>query len=337
MNRLKRFLYYEYWPFWVFYIPVGIYGLILALKARSITYFTTVNPCMKYSGSLENSKSDYLKYLPESILPNTDKINKNISEEELRKIIKKKKFTFPILIKPDSGQRGVEIEKIKNFDVLLQFLKNASRSYFLIQEFIDYPIELGILIAKSPNGVDRKITSITLKKFLSVKGNGKSTLKELVNNNLRASKRIKEFEVKFCSIWNEVLEVNSEILLEPIGNHNRGTEFIDGNYLINNQLLEVIDRIASYIPHFYYGRIDMKVKSLEDLMEGKNIKILEVNGVNSEPSHIYDKNYNIIDAYKDLFHHMELIYDIGHQNRIRGEKMAPLKDILKGIYQLYNH
>jgi len=337
MNRLKRFLYYEYWPFWVFYIPVGIYGLILALKARSITYFTTVNPCMKYSGSLENSKSDYLKYLPESILPNTDKINKNISEEELRKIIKKKKFTFPILIKPDCGQRGVEIEKIKNFDVLLQFLKNASRSYFLIQEFIDYPIELGILIAKSPNGVDRKITSITLKKFLSVKGNGKSTLKELVNNNLRASKRIKEFEVKFCSIWNEVLEVNSEILLEPIGNHNRGTEFIDGNYLINNQLLEVIDRIASYIPHFYYGRIDMKVKSLEDLMEGKNIKILEVNGVNSEPSHIYDKNYNIIDAYKDLFHHMELIYDIGHQNRIRGEKMAPLKDILKGIYQLYNH
>jgi hypothetical protein len=321
----------------VFYIPVGIYGLILALKARSITYFTTVNPCMKYSGSLENSKSDYLKYLPESILPNTDKINKNISEEELRKIIKKKKFTFPILIKPDSGQRGVEIEKIKNFDVLLQFLKNAYRSYFLIQEFIDYPIELGILIAKSPNGVDRKITSITLKKFLSVKGNGKSTLKELVNNNLRASKRIKEFEVKFCSIWNEVLEVNSEILLEPIGNHNRGTEFIDGNYLINNQLLEVIDRIASYIPHFYYGRIDMKVKSLEDLMEGKNIKILEVNGVNSEPSHIYDKNYNIIDAYKDLFHHMELIYDIGHQNRIRGEKMAPLKDILKGIYQLYNH
>ena len=337
MNKLKRTLYYEYWPLWIFYIPEAVYGLILALKARSITYFTTVNPCMIYSGSLENSKSDYLKYLPENILPITVKIDKNITELELKKIVVSKKFRFPVLIKPDCGQRGVEIEKIENFTHLCKFLKKASRPFFLIQEFIDYPIELGVLIAKSPNGIERKITSVTLKKFLSVKGDGKSTLKDLINDNMRASKRKKDFELKFGAMWNEKVELDNEILLDPIGNHNRGTEFIDGNYLINDQLLEVIDQIASNIPNFYYGRIDIKVKSIENLMLGKEIKVLEVNGVNSEPAHIYDKNYNIIDAYKDLFHHMELIYDIGHQNRIRGEKMAPLKDIVKGIYQLYNH
>lgn len=337
MNKLKRTLYYEYWPLWIFYIPVGIYGLILALKARSITYFTTVNPCMRYSGSLENSKSDYLKYLPIEFLPITEMIDKTISEKKLRKLIKRKKFEFPILIKPDSGQRGIEIEKINNFENLKAFLAKASRSKFLIQEFIDHPIELGILIAKNPKSKERKITSVTLKKFLSIKGDGTSTFKELVGSNIRASKHKKELEVKFTNRWNDVIAKGDDILLEPIGNHNRGTEFIDGNYLINNQLLEVIDGIASNIPHFYYGRIDLKVKSLESLMNGEDIKILEVNGVNSEPAHIYDKNYNIIDAYKDLFNHMELIYDIGHENRIRGEKMAPFSEILKGIYQLYNH
>jgi hypothetical protein len=337
MNKLKRSLHYEYWPLWIFYIPVGIYGLILALKARSITYFTTVNPCMRYSGSLENAKSDYLKYLPQDIMPITTIIDKNIAQEDLKEIIKKKNFNFPIVIKPDSGQRGIEIEKIIDFENLTNFLKNASRPQFLIQEFIDYPIELGILIAKNPTKQDRKITSVTLKKFLNVKGNGSSTLKELICDNLRASKQKKELEVKFANRWNEVIPKEEDILLEPIGNHSRGTEFIDGNYLINNQLLDVIDNIVSNIPHFYYGRIDLKVKSLESLMNGENIKVLEINGVNSEPAHIYDKNYNIINAYKDLFHHMELIYDIGYENRVRGEKMTPFKEILKGIYQLYNH
>lgn len=337
MNKLKRTLLYEYWPFWIFYIPVGIYGLVLALKARSITYFTTVNPCMRYSGSLENSKSEYLKYLAKESLPITEIIDKNISEKDLIEVIKRKNFKFPVLLKPDSGQRGIEIEKIADFESLKTFLKNASRTQFLIQEFIDYPIELGILIAKKPNSQERKITSVTLKKFLSIKGDGSSTFKELVEDDMRASKHKKEFEIKFAERWNSVLDKGEDVLLEPIGNHNRGTEFIDGNYLINDQLLEVIDEIASRIPHFYYGRIDMKVKSLKSLMNGEHIKVLEVNGVNSEPAHIYDKNYNIINAYKDLFHHMELIYDIGHENRIRGEKMTPFKEILKGVYQLYNH
>ena len=31
-------------------------------------------------------------------------------------------------------------------------------------------------------------------------------------------------------------------------------------------------------------------------MRGEGIKILEINGANSEPSHIYDVNNNIIDA-----------------------------------------
>jgi hypothetical protein len=336
MNSIKRILNYEYWPFWVFYIPAIFYGLGLAVRARSITYFTTVNPCMKFSGSLENSKSDYLKYLPKKYLPKTQLIDKNISRTKLVSILETQ-FEFPLLLKPDSGQRGVEIEKIYTLDQLLHFLKNANRPKFLIQEFIALPIELGILIAKEPNSNQRKITSVTLKKFLTIKGDGVSTFQQLVKNNIRACKRKKEFQKRFNNQWNDILAKNQEVLLEPIGNHNKGTEFLDGSHLKNETLLEIIDNIVSHIPKFYYGRLDIKVKSIDHLMNGKEIKVLEINGVNSEPTHIYDKNYSLFKAYKEVFLHMELIYDIGHQNRIKGVKMAPLKDILKGIYQLYNH
>ncbi len=72
-------------------------------------------------------------------------------------------------------------------------------------------------------------------------------------------------------------------------------------------------------------------------MRGEGIKILEINGANSELSHIYDVNNNIIDAYKEIFNHMRIIYDISEQNKKRGEKNDSFSGIIKGIYQLYSH
>tara|TARA_Y100000385_G_scaffold263430_1_gene295910 strand:- start:302 stop:589 length:288 start_codon:yes stop_codon:yes gene_type:complete len=91
---------------WLFYIPVALYGLILSLKARSITFFTTVNPCMRYSGGLEYSKMDYYRFLPNELLPKTILINKNIENFKLQNLIIEEQFQFPLIVKPDMGQRG---------------------------------------------------------------------------------------------------------------------------------------------------------------------------------------------------------------------------------------
>ena len=338
MILLKKAIKYEFWPFWLFYIPVGFYGLILSLRARSITFFTTVNPCMEYSGGLEYSKMEYFQLLTDELLRKTVLINKDIETDNLNRLIEEESFSFPLIIKPDKGQRGVEVQKINDINALKLFLSSASRQKFLLQEFIDYPIELGVFIIKTPDGKRREITSVTKKKFLTIKGDGESTFKNLVVKNIRAVNRKNEFEKKYKLQWNTIVEKNKEIILEPIGNHNRGTEFIDANDLISNELLEVMDRISLYLPEFYYGRIDLKTKSIDDLYKGKNIKLLEINGVNSEPSHIYDKNISILTAYKDLFKHMNIMYEISRQNKItKGIKHASFKEILKGIYKLYNY
>ena len=57
----------------------------------------------------------------------------------------------------------------------------------------------------------------------------------------------------------------------------------------------------------YYGRFDLKCKSIELLEEGKGIHILEFNGVAGEPAHIYDPEFPVWKAYRDIYRHFKII------------------------------
>ena len=64
----------------------------------------------------------------------------------------------------------------------------------------------------------------------------------------------------------------------------------------------------------------------------QNIKIMEVNGVASEPAHIYQPNNSLLNAYRDVFKHLNLIYKIAQQNHQQGFKypsFAEFKEALK--------
>ena len=71
-------------------------------------------------------------------------------------------------------------------------------------------------------------------------------------------------------------------------------------------------------------RFDVKFKNWETLLAGKDFKIIEINGVNAEPTHIYDPKYKLVKAYQDIFFHMDIIYEISKQNRALGYRPKPL-------------
>lgn len=110
---------------------------------------------------------------------------------------------------------------------------------------------------------------------------------------------------------------NEEVLIEPIGNHCRGTEFVNRNDLIKDEIHAVFDEISSTVDGFYYGRYDLKVRDFESLYTGNGIKIMELNGVSAEPAHIYDAGYKLLDAYKDILYHWRLIIKIYRQNKAK--------------------
>ncbi len=61
---------------------------------------------------------------------------------------------------------------------------------------------------------------------------------------------------------------------------------------------------------------------------------MEVNGVNSEPIHIYDPSYSIWNAYRDIFFQMKIIFDLS-QKRLKDEyPTQSLFEFLKGTQQV---
>lgn len=332
---LIKLYYYEFWPYWIFYAPMFIYGLILSIKARSITYFTASNPCMKYGGTFYQKKMDILSRLKSIYIPKSILIPKESPLAEVEKLIIKSGIDYPIIAKPNIGERGIDVEKIDNSKSLKEYLRD--RTYdTVIQEFINFELELGVFYYRFPDGSKDGITSVVQKEFLSVTGNGYNTMEELVKQNIRARQRLKYLKTKFIHCWKSVIPSRVKIQLEPIGNHSRGTKFISGNHLINDKLVKVFRDISSPLKGFYYGRFDIKTLSLEDLYNGRNIKILELNGVNSEPAHIYDPHINIIEAYRSIIQHMNLAYHISMQNIRMGASTAPflpmLKDLINHLY-----
>jgi hypothetical protein len=62
--------------------------------------------------------------------------------------------------------------------------------------------------------------------------------------------------------------------------------------------------------------VDIKYTSFEDLKKGENLKIIEINGIISEPTHIYDASKGTyFGALKVIKNHWKLIYIIGVKNK----------------------
>jgi hypothetical protein len=329
MNKIQlplwliKLTHFEYWTWWMFYIPLLPYWLYQAVRTRSLTFFTNADPCIDYGGFFGESKIDILKQISSTFLPTYFFVKKESTLQEVLEMIEDKQLHFPIICKPNVGERGSQVEKINDEVALEEYLKNLQED-FIIQEFITFDIELGVLYYRLPEETKGQVSSITRKEFLSVIGDGKSSIEALMQASTRARFQLETMRLRLGEKIKEVIPAGEKRLLEPIGNHCRGTKFLDNNFLMNEKLNQVFDKIALPIEGFHYGRFDMKVKSIEDLYEGKNIKIMELNGVSSEPGHIYDPKNTLWKAYRDLAKHWRIIADISIQQQKRGiQPIAP--------------
>lgn len=140
-----------------------------------------------------------------------------------------------------------------------------------------------------------------MKSFCKITGNGKESLGALLKNNPRLASRIPLLEKRFKKEWDSILPCDQTRLIEPIGNHNRGTTFLDGKSYYSKEMLDWAAACAKQIPGFDYGRFDIKIQDWDAFKSHQGIKIMEVNGVNAEPIHIYDPGYSIWKAYRDIF------------------------------------
>ncbi|MFT7900442.1 D-alanine--D-alanine ligase [Tenacibaculum ascidiaceicola] len=331
-NSIKKITDWEHWPSAMFYLPNLPYAFYLAFKAKHFAFFSAANPCIKSSGNGTESKYETILLVPEKHRPKSVLVKPNTNFKIVCKEIHEQKINFPLIAKPDVGFRGLLVEKIATKEALKSYLDKYSIN-IIIQEFLDYKNECGIFYHRNPKDDSGKISSLTLKRFLSVTGDGISTLKELILADERAKLYVDLFSKIHRDKLTEIPVKNKVIKLTAVGNHSKGTQFINGNHLISDKLTDTFDKLSKSIPGWYYGRIDLKYNTFEELEEGINFKILEINGIIAEPTHIYDsQNYTYLKALKAIRTHWKSLFNIAITNHKNFN--TPYKDSLSFLNEI---
>ncbi len=330
-NSVHKLLNWEYWNTNVVYFPIFFYWIYLSVKARSLGFFNASNPRIINGGFALESKKEIYDLIPKQYYPETLFFKANTSWDYLLSTLEKTTIDFPFIIKPDIGLQGLRVEKINSIGELKKYF-DAIDYDFLIQECIKYPLEIGLFYCRMPNENKGTITGIVYKDFLIVKGNGKNTIQELIEQNSRFALQLDTLKRKFGDKLNEVLSNEVTLNLVPFGNHVRGCKFTDVSHWINEKLNATFNEICLQIPDFYFGRLDIMFQSLEDLEQGKNFSIIELNGAGSEPTHIYDPKHSIFFAWKEIIKHYDILYKISTLNHQKGYSYLNFKESRKLVY-----
>lgn len=315
---------WEYWPFGIVQFPLFIYFAWLSMRSRSLTFFSASNPGIVMGGLLGESKFDVIKKIPRQYIPKTILIRQPVTIDELTAILRENNFRFPLVFKPDLGERGFMVKRIKTHAEAEEYISRMKFN-FLVQELVDLPMEFGVFYTRFPHEDKGKVTSVVMKEMLSVTGDGSTTLEQLILNKDRAKLQWKTLKETYRDQLTMILPKGEKLELVPIGNHALGTTFLDGSHLINDRLSATFDHISKQIDGFYFGRFDLRCASIEDLYNG-NVMIMELNGCGAEPAHIYHPGYSLRKAVKVLFNHWRSIFVIARENVRRGASYIPLQE-----------
>lgn len=312
-----RVTHWEYWPFKLIYYPLFPVWLFLSAKARSLFFFNAANPSMKNGGMAMESKMEIYKKIPSEYIPKTLFVKKESTLEGILSRMRQAHIEFPCFVKPDIGMKAFGVKKIISENELAYYLKKAPAD-FLVQGLIPFENEIGIFYVRMPGEKLGKITGMVKKEFLTIIGNGVDDIATLIRKNPRSHLQLKTLQRSLGDQLHLILKKDEQFVLVPYGSHTRGAKFVDVTHQKTPQLEGLLNTICTRIDGFYYGRLDILYNSFEELCEGRNFGIVEVNGAGSEATHVYDPKHSLFFAWREITRHWSLLCNVSIINHKRG-------------------
>jgi hypothetical protein len=319
--------FFEFWPGWLFYTPIVIQWLALGLRYGDFSLPTAANPHITTGGLCGESKLSILQQVrgeARALLARSTGImthawDAHADMDAANAAMTLAGLAWPIVAKPDIGCNGTGVRLIRQEADLLRYLQQFPRKVALVlQEFIPSPGEAGLFYIRHPNQAQGQITSITLKQPPTVIGDGRSTLRELILADARAGRVSHLYLDRLSHRLNEVPPQGEAVQLVFVGNHCKGSIFIDGCEHATPALTAAVERLARALPDFHFGRIDVRFSTLSELRRGTGFRVIEINGVGSEATHVWDPRTRLLDAWRAQFYHYGQAFRIGAANRARG-------------------
>lgn len=332
-DGIRHFSLLEDAPSWVVEAPLYAYALWLALRHRGLLLPALVNPSILIGGLAGESKTDLFSLISPSAQAHFAPCITFVADTPLSQIevaCETTGLAYPLVVKPDIGLNGRGVKIVHSSEALARHIARfPSEAMILLQRYIAEEGEAGVFYVRKPSEPHGRITSLTLKYFPRVVGDGRSTLGELIKATPLTAKRAHIYLRRNKQHLEEVVPAGEERRVVSVGNHVRGAVFIDGREHITDTMTEAFDRIAKGIKDFYFGRFDVRFASLEDLKKGQNFTIVEYNGASSEPTHVRDLRTPARKVWRDLMEHWRYAYEIGAEQKARGVRPLPLREILR--------
>jgi hypothetical protein len=181
---IQRWRRYEFWPSWLFYLPLVPYLAYLSLRHRGMTTLTAVNPGIPQSGVVGESKFAILSQLPPQVIIPSEILPSGELDDRckyLEKVMRQRGWTLPLVLKPDASQRGAGVRKIRDATACRNYLADHCEA-LLVQTYHPGPHEAGVFYyrvpgeetwshlldhGKSLSGADRRTDTSTMRELIN--------------------------------------------------------------------------------------------------------------------------------------------------------------------------
>ncbi|MDX2186426.1 MAG: VTT domain-containing protein [Opitutaceae bacterium] len=328
-SRWQRLSRWEFWPAWALYVPLAPFFVWFAARRGGALLFTCANPAIDAGGGIRGeSKSRILEGLDASGRVATwALIGEGADEARVQHLLRfmaEHALSFPVVLKPDQGERGAGVEIVRS-EADARRVLSGCRGAMIAQRYIGGR-EYGLFHYRFPGAGKGRLFAITDKRMVSVIGDGVATLETLILRDERAVCMAAFFLRKFEQELNRVPAAGEKVTLTELGTHCRGALFLDGQQLASPQLEDELDRISHSFPGFHLGRYDVRCEDEAALARGEFF-ILELNGVTSEPTSMYDPRHGLWHAWGMLAHQWSTTFAIGAANKRLGHRPLRLRQL----------
>ncbi|GBQ14948.1 ATP-grasp domain-containing protein [Swaminathania salitolerans] len=329
---------FEFWPGSIFYTPIVLYWIAMGLRYGDFSIPSAANPLIETGGLCGESKSGILDLAgPVArgwIAPYvTIMLRRNRKEGNAERLLAKidaRGLSFPLVVKPDIGCNGTGVKLVERREQLGAVLDSFPLGVrVLAQALARGPVEAGLFYMRDPGDPHGRITSITYKEAPVLHGDGQTSIRDLIARDSRTNLLPDIYLPRLRERLDTVPAPGEAVQLVFTGNHCKGSIFRNGCKDATEALTRRLDEIIGDVSEFHFGRIDVKADSVEALRAGEGFEIIELNGVGSEATHIWDSRTTLWEAYRAQFYHYRQAFRIGALNRARGWKTCGAYTMLR--------
>ena len=321
-----------YWTSQHFYWQSMYHYLLNGARFRSMTFFSACNPAIDLGGMLYDRKTDIYDLLPQHIVPKTTIIT---SQDNVHAFIRKHDLNFPLIVKPNVGLKGFKVYKISNATELNSFFEenNVSEREWLLQEYLDFDKEFSVLFYRFPQAQKLGVSSFIEKSYPSVKGDGESTLRSLIEGYNNPFLIKSDVYKRLSDQLDSIPPKGKVVILDFIGNYSRGAKFHSKMEYVSEEMTAMLGNLFQNANGLNFFRIDLKSNSVEDFLKG-NFKVLEINGMKSEPLHIYDKESSFLENSRIIKDHWHIIENITREQRALSVGLPTFRQGIKSLISI---